>query len=162
MGKPNSTSRIKAVSCSWRSRLLTAVGETILSGLVFPGKIWKTGNKKAQILAETLDEATGLFLDNDKSPMRNAGELDNRGSHFYLAMYWAQALAEQDKNTALKTQFTKLAQQLIENEVIILEEFKAAQGHPVEMGGYYHPDIEKTTIAMRPSTTLNEALASVG
>jgi isocitrate dehydrogenase len=101
-------------------------------------------------------------LDNAKSPSSKVNELDNRGGHFYLAMYWAQALAAQDKSAALKAKFTQLAEQLTNNEAMILEELKAAQGNPVDIGGYYHPDAEKTRKAMRPSATLNTALASVG
>ena len=103
----------------------------------------KTDNPKAKILAETLDDATGKLLDNNKGPSRRTGELDNRGSHFYLAMYWAQALAEQDDDTDLKQQFSPLAKNLAENEQKILDEFSAVQGNAVDIGGYYHADMEK-------------------
>jgi isocitrate dehydrogenase len=139
-----------------------SLGEFLALAVALEDLASKTNNENAQILAEALNKANGQYLDNAKSPASKVHTLDNRGSHFYLAMYWAQALAEQDKSTVLKTQFKKLAQQLIENEATILEEFKAAQGNPVELGGYYHPDTEKTTTAMRPSATLNAALASVG
>ncbi|MEM9568043.1 MAG: NADP-dependent isocitrate dehydrogenase, partial [Cyanobacteria bacterium P01_E01_bin.34] len=122
----------------------------------------KTNNEAALALAEALNVANGLYLENSKSPSRKVNELDNRGSHFYLALYWAQALTEQDTNAELKAKFSGLAKQLQENEATILAEFNAAQGKPVEMGGYYRPDIERTSKAMRPSATLNAALASVG
>lgn len=115
-------------------------------------------NKKAKILAETLDEATTTFLENDKSPKRKVGEIDNRGSHFYLAMYWAQALAKQSEDAELKTKFTALATVLSSNETKIMDELNSAQGSPVDLGGYYYPDDVKAARAMRPSTTLNKAL----
>ncbi|MBI2480487.1 MAG: NADP-dependent isocitrate dehydrogenase [Planctomycetia bacterium] len=118
----------------------------------------KTGDAKALVLAETLNAATGKFLDNDKSPSRKVNELDNRGSHFYLALYWAEALAAQTKDTELQRQFTPLAKQLAENEAKIVGELNAAQGSPVDIGGYYHPDADKTEAAMRPSATFNAAL----
>ena len=118
-------------------------------------------NPKAKVLAETLDQANGKFLDNDRSPARKVGELDNRGSHFYLALYWAQALAEQTKDKDLQARFTKLAKTLGDNEAKINSELIGAQGKPVDMGGYYHPDLEKTLKAMRPSATLNAALAAL-
>ncbi len=113
------------------------------------------------MLAETLDEANGKFLDNNKSPARKVGEIDNRGSHFYLALYWAQALAAQTKDKDLQARFTPLAKTLTENEAKINAELIAAQGKPVDMGGYYRPDFEKTSKAMRPSATLNAALAAL-
>ena len=112
-------------------------------------------NDKAAVLAETLDQAIGKFLDNDKSPARKVGQIDNRGSHFYLALYWAQALAAQNKDQELQSRFAKVAQQLGDNEAKINEELIAAQGKPVDMGGYYNPDETLTTKAMRPSATLN-------
>jgi len=113
------------------------------------------GNDKAGILAETLDQAIGKFLDNDKSPARKVGQIDNRGSHFYLALYWAEALAGQNRDQELQARFAKAAKQLSVNEAKINEELIAAQGKPVDMGGYYHPDEELTTGAMRPSATFN-------
>ena len=113
---------------------------------------------KAMVLSKTLDEATTAFLLNNKSPSRKAGELDNRGSHFYLALYWAQALAAQDDDPELKTEFAPLAEQLAANEAIIVEELNAVQCHPVDLGGYYQPDTTRTTAAMRPSPTLNGIL----
>ncbi len=118
----------------------------------------KTNNDKAKILGKTLDEATAVFLENDKSPSRKSGELDNRGSHFYLALYWAQALATQDDDAELKEKFTSLARYLEENETKIVSELNTTQGHHVDIGGYYHPDNAKMTKAMRPSETLNKAI----
>ena len=112
-------------------------------------------NARAALLAETLDQAIGKFLDQNKSPARKLGGIDNRGSHFYLAMYWAEALAAQSKDEELRTRFAAVAKQLIENEEKINAELLGAQGKPVDMGGYYYPDIAKTTRAMRPSPTLN-------
>ncbi len=112
-------------------------------------------NAKAAVLAEALDLAIAKFLDNDKSPARKVGQIDNRGSHFYLALYWAQALAGQSKDAVLQARFAPVAQQLGENEAKINGELIAAQGSPVDMGGYYHPDKVKTGAAMRPSGTLN-------
>ncbi|TWI53135.1 isocitrate dehydrogenase [Pseudomonas duriflava] len=117
-----------------------------------------TNNAKAKLFAKTLDQANGKFLDSNKSPSRKVGELDNRGSHFYLALYWAQALAEQTEDSALQAQFTKLAQTLSDNETKIVEELNTVQGKPVEIGGYYHPNPELASQAMRPSATLNAAL----
>lgn len=112
-------------------------------------------NDKARILAETLDQAIGKFLDNDKSPARKVGQIDNRGSHFYLALYWAEALAAQQEDQELQSRFAAVAQQLGDNEAKINEELIGAQGKPVDMGGYYNPDEILTTQAMRPSATFN-------
>jgi len=112
-------------------------------------------NDKAAVLAETLDQAIGKFLDNDKSPARKVGQIDNRGSHFYLALYWAEALAAQSKEKELQARFTTLAKALADNEATINAELIAAQGKPVDMGGYYHADDALTEKAMRPSATLN-------
>ncbi|WP_407470822.1 NADP-dependent isocitrate dehydrogenase [Xanthomonas campestris] len=116
-------------------------------------------NPSATVLAKALDVANGQFLDNNKSPARKVGELDNRGSHFYLAMYWAQALAAQTEDTALQAKFAPLAKALTENEATIVAELNGAQGKPVEIGGYYHPDLAKVSEAMRPSKTFNDVLA---
>ena len=118
----------------------------------------KTGNKKAKILARSLDEATGKLLDNKKGPSRRTGELDNRGSHFYLALYWAQALTEQKEDSELRAQFNTLAKSLAENEQSIIEELNASQGNPVDLGGYFMPVIEKVKNVMRPSKTFNNLL----
>ncbi|MFT3922811.1 MAG: NADP-dependent isocitrate dehydrogenase [Myxococcales bacterium] len=120
-----------------------------------------SGNKVAKILADTMDVANGRFLESDKSPKRKVGEIDNRGSHFYLALYWADALAAQDEDPALKARFAKLAKVLHENEAKINAELIAAQGKPVDIGGYFRPDADKTSKAMRPSATLNAALAAL-
>jgi len=120
----------------------------------------KTGNKKAKVLAETLDTATGMLLDNNKGPSTKTGELDNRGSHFYLALYWAQALAAQSEDKELQAHFAPLAKTLAANEQKIVGEFKAVQGQPADIGGYYMPDPKKTAAVMRPSATFNAALAA--
>ncbi|MCB1647885.1 MAG: NADP-dependent isocitrate dehydrogenase, partial [Pseudomonadales bacterium] len=112
-------------------------------------------NVKAQVLADSLDEAIGKFLENGRSPSRKVGELDNRGSHFYLALYWAQALAAQSKDADLQKRFQSVAKALSENEAKILDELNGAQGKPVDLGGYYQPDDQKAFAAMRPSATLN-------
>ena len=116
---------------------------------------------KALVLTETLDVAIAKFLDNDKSPARKVGQIDNRGSHFYLALYWAEALAAQSKDAQLQARFAPVAKQLTDNEAKINEELIAAQGKPVDMGGYYHPSFDKTDKAMRPSATLNGIIASL-
>ncbi|MBM3906595.1 MAG: NADP-dependent isocitrate dehydrogenase [Gemmatimonadetes bacterium] len=113
------------------------------------------GNARAALLAETLDAAIGKFLDNNKSPARKVGEIDNRGSHFYLALYWAEALAAQTKDAELQSRFAAVAKQLSASAAKINGELLAAQGKPVDIGGYYHPDVARTTSAMRPSATLN-------
>ena len=118
-------------------------------------------NSEALVLAEALDNATDMFLDHKKSPSRKVGELDNRGSHFYLAMYWAQALATQDKNEDLKQRFSAVAKELSSNEDCIVNELNAAQGKPLNIGGYYKSDDALTSKEMRPSTTLNAILAKI-
>lgn len=112
-------------------------------------------NETAELFAETLDQAIGKFLENEKSPSRKVNELDTRGSHFYLALYWAQSLAEQSKDSDLQARFAKVAQELLDHEAKIIDELNAAQGQPVDMDGYYRPDPEKTAQAMRPSATFN-------
>ena len=118
-------------------------------------------NAKAKVFAKTLDQANGKFLDENKSPGRAAGELDNRGSHFYLALYWAQALAAQTEDAALQAEFAPVAKALNENEAKIVAELKAASGKPVDLGGYYRPDFAKASAALRPSATFNAVLASL-
>ncbi|MDH5592706.1 MAG: NADP-dependent isocitrate dehydrogenase, partial [Gammaproteobacteria bacterium] len=120
-----------------------------------------TGNQKAHVLADTLDKATGTFLDNNKSPSRKVGDIDNRGSHFYLALYWAQALAAQNDDADLKARFTQLAQSLADNEDKIVAELNAVQGTPVDINGYYFADDNVAAQAMRPSSTLNAAIDSL-
>ena len=115
----------------------------------------KTQSAKAKLLAETLDQAVGKYLENAKAPSRKVNEIDNRGSSFYLAMYWAQALAAQDKDAELKARFTKVASELEAKEAQIVEELLGAQGHSVDIGGYYRPDKAKIAAAMRPSATFN-------
>ncbi|CAM3901465.1 MULTISPECIES: NADP-dependent isocitrate dehydrogenase [Flavobacterium] len=135
-----------------------SLGEFLALGVSYEhlGNVFN--NPKALVLSETLDEATELFLQNDKSPARKLGSLDNRGSHFYLALYWANALANQDKDAELKAKFAPIATDLNTNEAKINEELIAAQGKPQAIGGYYHPNFEATEKAMRPSITLNTIL----
>jgi isocitrate dehydrogenase len=122
----------------------------------------KVGNNQAaKILAETLDQANAKFLESNKSPARKVGEIDNRGSHFYLALYWAQALAQQTQDKNLAARFTKIAKEMADNEAKISGELLAAQGKPVDTGGYYHPDDAKASKAMRPSTTLNAIIDAI-
>jgi len=121
----------------------------------------KTGNPKALVVAEALDRANGKILDNDKSPQRKIGELDNRGSHFYLAMYWARALADQSKDPELRARFGRVATALEGNEAKIVGELNGVQGKPVQVGGYYHPDPAQTARAMRPSATLNAIIEGI-
>jgi len=121
----------------------------------------KTNNPKAKLLGTTLDAATGKLLDNNKSPSRKTGELDNRGSHFYLALYWAQELAAQNDDAELKAQFAPLAKTLTENEATIIAELSAVQGKPVDIGGYYRSNPQLTSQVMRPSATFNAALAAL-
>ena len=116
---------------------------------------------RGRILADTLNEAIGQFLERNKSPSRKVNELDNRGSHYYLAMYWAEAVAAQNDNPSLKDRFAALAKSLADNEDTILQELLDAQGAPVDIGGYYRPDPKLASAAMRPSATLNEILASI-
>ncbi|MCJ7498841.1 NADP-dependent isocitrate dehydrogenase [bacterium] len=121
-----------------------------------------TGNKKAKELAISLDQANATFLENNKNPTRKLGGIDNRGSHFYLALYWAQAIAEQAEDKELKARFTKLAKELGDNETKIVDELIGVQGSPNDIGGYYHPDPERTSKAMRPSATFNAIMEGAG
>ena len=120
-----------------------------------------SNNEDVKVLAETLDEANGKILEYNRSPARKVGEIDNRGSHFYLALYWAQALAARDNSSKLAARFKPLADKLTAEEKKIEAELLAAQGKPQDTGGYYLPDNAKTSAAMRPSATLNEALAAL-
>jgi isocitrate dehydrogenase len=138
-----------------------SLGEFLALAVSFEDLGLKTGNKKAGVLAKTLDAATGKLLDNNKNPSPKTGQLDNRGSQFYLAMYWAQELAAQTEDAALAAQFAPLAKQLNDSEKKIVEELNAVQGKPVDIGGYYMPDQTKLAAIMRPSATFNAALASV-
>jgi isocitrate dehydrogenase len=135
-----------------------SLGEFLALGACFEDIGFKTGNERAKVLGKTLDDAIGKLLDNNKSPSRKTGELDNRGSQFYLAMYWAQELAAQSDDEELRKHFAALADTLTKNEDTIVAELAEVQGEPVDIGGYYQPDREKTTAVMRPSKTLNAAL----
>ena len=121
----------------------------------------KHNNEKAKILAACLDKATGKLLDTNKSPSRKAGELDNRGSHFYLAMYWAQELAAQTEDAGLAAKFAPLAKQLADKEAAIVAELAAVQGKPSGLSGYYHMDLNEVAKIMRPSATFNSALETL-
>src|SRR5690242_10814482 len=138
-----------------------SLGEFLALGASLEQLAQTTGNKDVQILAETLDEANGKMLQYNRSPAWKVGELDNRGSQFYLALYWAQALAAQDEDAQLKTTFAPLAKALADNEATIVAELNGAQGKTVDIGGYYHPDLARTNAAMRPSRTFNDALATL-
>ncbi len=138
-----------------------SLGEFLALGVSLEHLAQTFKNAKAQVLADTLDQAIGKILDNDKSPARKVGEIDNRGSHFYLALYWAQALAAQAIDKELRVKFAPLAQTLTDNEAKIERELLMVQGKPVDMGGYYHPDLGKTSQAMRPSATFNTALSAL-
>ncbi|MET7788290.1 NADP-dependent isocitrate dehydrogenase [Streptomyces sp900116325] len=139
-----------------------SLGEFFALAASFEHLATTTGNARAQVLADTLDRATGTFLNEDKSPSRKLGGIDNRGSHFYLAMYWAQELAKQTDDAQLAEAFAGLAKTLTEQERTIVDELVAVQGSPVDIGGYYHPDAAKASAAMRPSATFNEAISTLG
>jgi len=136
-----------------------SLGEFLALAVSLEHLAQSTGNARAQILADTLDRATGTFLDENKSPSRQVGSIDNRGSHFYLALYWAQELVKQTEDAELAAAFATLAETLAANEDTINSELIGVQGHPVDIGGYYRPDDGMATAVMRPSKTLNEALA---
>lgn len=138
-----------------------SLGEFLALGVSLEHLGQTQNNAKALVLSETLDNANEKFLENDKSPARKVGEIDNRGSHFYLALYWAQALAAQDKDAELKAKFAPIAAELTENEAKINEELIGSQGKAQNIGGYYHPDFKLTDKAMRPSETLNSILAKL-
>jgi isocitrate dehydrogenase len=138
-----------------------SLGEFLALGVSLEHLARKFNNAKAQVLADTLDQANGKILGNNRSPARKVGEIDNRGSHFYLALYWAQALAAQDKDKEIQARFAPLAKALTDNEAKINAELIAAQGKPVEMGGYYHLNFNKASKAMRPSQTFNAALSAI-
>jgi isocitrate dehydrogenase len=136
-----------------------SLGEYLALAASFEHLARTTGNARAQILADTLDRATATLLNENKSPARRLGQIDNRGSTFYVALFWAEELAAQTQDTALAQAFTPLAKALRNNETAIAEELLSVQGHPVDLGGYYRPNDEKTTAVMRPSKTFNETLA---
>ena len=138
-----------------------SLGEFLALAVSFEDLAQKTGNKKIQVLADALDTANDQYLNNNKSPSRKTGELDNRGSHFYLALYWAQALAAQEQDKELQAVFAPVAEQLAGNEQTIVEELNKVQGGPVDIGGYYRPDRDKAAQVMRPSGTLNRVIDSL-
>ncbi|MBI0295811.1 NADP-dependent isocitrate dehydrogenase [Streptomyces sp. PRKS01-29] len=139
-----------------------SLGEFLALAVSFEHLAQKTGNARAQVLADTLDRATGTFLAENKSPSRRVGGIDNRGSHFYLALYWAQELAKQTDDADLAKAFAQLAETLTTQEQTIVDELIAVQGSPADIGGYYQPDPAKAAAVMRPSATLNQALATLG
>lgn len=139
-----------------------SLGEFLALAVSFEHLAQKTGNARAQVLADTLDRATGTFLNENKSPSRRVGGIDNRGSHFYLALYWAQELAKQTDDADLAKAFAPLAETLTAQEQKIVDELIAVQGKPTDIGGYYQPDPVKAAAVMRPSATLNQALATLG
>jgi isocitrate dehydrogenase len=138
-----------------------SLGEFLALAVSFEHLATTTGNKRAQVLADTLDRATGTFLLENKSPRRKVGELDNRGSHFYLAKYWAQELAKQSDDAELAADFAAVSEALTSNEDAIVAELLAVQGSPVDIGGYYHPDVAKVASVMRPSATFTEVLSGL-
>jgi isocitrate dehydrogenase len=138
-----------------------SLGEFLALAVSFEHLAETTGNKRAQILADTLDQATASLLNNDKSPARRLGQIDNRGSHVYLARYWAEALAAQGDDAELAASFAPLAERLVADQDAIDAELLGVQGHPADIGGYYFPDVTKATDVMRPSRTFNEALSLI-
>jgi isocitrate dehydrogenase len=138
-----------------------SLGEFLALGASFEHLAVTTGNAGAQVLADSLDLAVGRFLDENRSPSRKVNEIDNRGSHAWLARYWAEELAAQTADTALAERFAPLAAALVEQQDVIDAELLAAQGSPVDLGGYYSPDPAKADAAMRPSATLNRVLATL-
>jgi isocitrate dehydrogenase len=138
-----------------------SLGEFLALAVSFEQYATATGNTRAQVLADTLDRATGSFLNENRSPARKVGSIDNRGSHFYLALDWAQELAHQTDDGGLAAASEPLAKLLAENEQVINDELIAVQGSPVDLGGYYRPDADKAEAVMRPSKTFNDALASL-
>src|SRR5437763_4560691 len=138
-----------------------SLGEYLALAVSLEDEGIKSGNEKAKIVAKALDAATGKLLENNKSPSPKTGQLDNRGSQFYLTMYWAQELARQSEDKELAQRFAPLAKTLAENEKKIVDELNAVQGKPVDIGGYFFPDRKKVTAIMRPSATFNKALEMV-
>ncbi|MCA9057163.1 MAG: NADP-dependent isocitrate dehydrogenase, partial [Planctomycetaceae bacterium] len=139
-----------------------SLGEFLAIAVSLEDVAEKSGNQRVAVVAKALNQANGLYLDHNKSPSRKVNEIDNRGSHFYLALYWAQALAAQSDDAELQTLFQPIAADLAANESRIVEELNAAQGHAVDIGGYYHPAPDKTTAAMRPSATFNAIIDRCG
>jgi isocitrate dehydrogenase len=136
-----------------------SLGEFLALAVSFEFLGEKTGNARAALLGRTLDQATGRVLEENRSPARKVGQIDNRGSHFYLALYWAQALAQQSDDPEAATLFAPLAERLAADEQTVVDELIAVQGKPVDLGGYYHVDKAKTDAVMRPSAAFNAALA---
>jgi isocitrate dehydrogenase len=138
-----------------------SLGEFLALGASLEHLARAQDNPRAKLLADALDEAIGRFLENNKSPARKVGEIDNRGSHFYLAMYWARALGEQRDDAGLASAFDRLADMLEADEDAIVGELNGVQGQPVDLGGYYRPDMDKVGSAMRPSARFNAALQTL-
>ena len=138
-----------------------SLGEFLALAVSFEHLAKVAGNQRAQVLADTLDTATGQLLENGRSPARRLGQIDNRGSHFYIALYWAQALAAQQADTDLAALFTPIAADLAEHEQTIVDELLAVQGQPADIGGYYAPDAAKATAVMRPSPTFNAVIDAI-
>jgi isocitrate dehydrogenase len=138
-----------------------SLGEFLALAVSFEQFAQVTGNTRAKVLGETLDRATGTFLNENKSPARRVGGIDNRGSHFYLALYWAQELAAQTDDEQLAAAFAAFAKTLTDQEATIADELLAVQGSPADIGGYYQPDPAKASAVMRPSATFNAALAAL-
>lgn len=138
-----------------------SLGEFLALGVSLEDIAIKNKNTKAKILADALDVANNKYLTEDKSPSRKCGEIDNRGSHFYVAMYWAQALATQTEDSTLRSIFAPVAEKLTSNEKTIMSELNGVQGTKVDLGGYYHPDEVKVSSIMRPSKTLNTIISSL-
>ncbi len=161
--KPARAVRHPSTSSNWWKKTTLrwdSLGEFLALAVSLEDLGIKTGNGRAKILAKTLDAATGKLLENNKNPSPKTGQLDNRGSQFYLALYWAQEVAAQTDDAALAAQFAPLAKRLSENEQAIVAELLEVQGKKVDIGGYYKPDFDKLESVMRPSKTLNAALAS--
>jgi isocitrate dehydrogenase len=137
-----------------------SLGEFLAVAVSLEDVGFKFDNKKAMVLAKTLDEATGKLLDNNKGPSPKTGQIDNRGSHFYLTLYWAQALAAQGEDAELKARFAPLAKSLADNEKKIVEELNAVQGKAADIGGYFVSDAEKAGAIMRPSPTFNALISA--
>ena len=138
-----------------------SLGEFFALAASFEHFAQTTGNSQAQVLADTLDRATGTFLEEDRSPARKVGGIDNRGSHFYLGLYWAQELAKQTEDAALAATFAPVAEALAAKEETIVAELLAVQGKPANIGGYYRPNVELVNAVMRPSATLNGVIDSL-
>jgi isocitrate dehydrogenase len=138
-----------------------SLGEFLALGVSLEHLASVFDNSKAKVLSETLDQAISAFLDNKKSPSRKVMELDNRGSHFYLAMYWAQSLANQSQDSELQSRFSAIAQSLATSESAIINELNSAQGVKMDIGGYYNPNEELAAKAMRPSSTLNSIIDGI-